>query len=58
MSLVRQTISSSKYNNLLDPQRAHFREELRRQAVQDATKATDAVRAKLRHDLKASLKGA
>ncbi len=54
MSQVRPTISSSKYNNLLDPQHARFREELKRQAVQDATKATEAVRAKLKHDLRAS----
>ena len=54
MSPVRQTISSRKFHNLMDPQGARHYEELRRQAVQDATKATDAVRAKLRDDLRSS----
>lgn len=34
-----------------DPERARIREEIRRQALHDATKATDAVRAMLRVNL-------
>ena len=34
-----------------DPERARVREEIRQQAVRDATAATDAVRAELRRSL-------
>lgn len=37
-----------------DPERARVREEIRQQAVRDATAATDAVRAELRRSLVAA----
>ena len=42
----------------LDPQRVRVREEIRRQAVRDATTATDAVRANLRRNLTAATRKA
>lgn len=53
MRLVRQPDGSKNYN-LLDPDRARMREQLRQRAVRDATKATDAVRVSFRRDLKAA----
>ena len=50
MPFVHQPVWSSHYNQL-DPERARVREEIRQQAVRDATAATDAVRAKLRRNL-------
>ena len=38
--------------DLLDPERARVREEIRQQALRDATKATEAVRAFLRSKLR------
>ena len=50
MPFVHQPVWSSHYNQL-DPERTRVREEIRQQAVRDATAATDAVRAKLRRSL-------
>lgn len=50
MPFVHQPVWSSQYD-YLDPDRVRVREEIRRQAVRDATTATDAVRAKLRRNL-------
>ena len=53
MTLVQQPLHSNK-RDALDPERMRKREELRLRAVRDATKATDAIRAKLRRDLRAT----
>lgn len=45
-----QKVLSGQYDDI-DPERARFQEEIRRQARRDATAATDAVRTKLRRDL-------
>ena len=48
--MSQNTIWLGQYDQL-DPQRVRVREEIRRQAVRDATTATDAVRADLRQKL-------
>ena len=55
MPTVHEPVWSSPYNQL-DPERARVREEIRQQAVRDATAATDAVRVKLRRNLAAATK--
>lgn len=53
MSFVQQPLHSKNYNPL-DPERSGIRNELKLRAIHDATKATDAIRANLRRDLKAA----
>ena len=48
--MAQNTIWLGQYDQL-DPQRARVREEIRQQALRDATKATEAVRATLRSNL-------
>lgn len=55
MSFVHQPVWSSPYTQL-DPQRTSVREEIREQAVRDATAATEVVRAKLRRNLAVAVK--
>lgn len=54
MPLV-QKVLSGQYDDI-DPERARFQEEIRRQASRDATAATEAIRKKLRRDLIAAAK--
>ena len=56
MPFVHQPVWSNHYNQL-DPERVRVREEIRQQAIRDATAATEAVRAKLRRNLAAASKG-
>ena len=48
--MSQNTIWLGQYDQL-DPERARMREEIRQQALRDATKATEAVRATLRSNL-------
>ncbi len=48
--MSQNTIWLGQYDQL-DPERARLREEIRQQALRDATKATEAVRATLRSNL-------
>lgn len=53
MSLVQKPLGSQIWNPF-DPERDRLREELKAQAIRDATKATDAIRADLRRKLRAT----
>lgn len=48
--MSQNSVWSGHYDQL-DPQRRRVREEIRQQALRDATAATEAVRATLRSDL-------
>lgn len=54
MSFVHRPVWLNLYGQP-DPERARVRQEMRKQAVRDATAATDTVRAKLRQDIALSV---